>query len=379
MDQKTLFEKMGREWEELKGVLNTKFDDEVKKYGTALGETKALIEGYNARLDKLELDIKRAAMAPAKDQGDRNEKVAAFLKFARKGDGGLSPDERKLLVVSDDSTGGYGAPSEFSSEIIKGVIEISPMRSLVRVRSTSNRSVKTMKRTGTFAAVWVSESGTRAETTGLKYGLEEIPTHELYALVDVSQQDLEDTEFNLESELRSEFSEQFGLAEAQSVVDGNGDGKPEGILTNAAIAVDNTAAGGALTYDSLVDVSHNGKGPYLANARFIFNLRTLGAIRKMKDSQNNPIWAPMVAGAPATILGFPYEIVQGMPNIAATATPVAFGDFKRGYQLVDRVTISVLRDIYTQSTVGAVRFLARKRLGGQVVLAEAIRKIRVTA
>ena len=86
-------------------------------------------------------------------------------------------------------------------ELIKGIVEISPIRSIARVRSTTNRSVQIPKRTATFSATFVAEQGTRSETTGYAVGLEEIPTHELYALVDISEQELEDSVFNLEQEM----------------------------------------------------------------------------------------------------------------------------------------------------------------------------------
>jgi HK97 family phage major capsid protein len=402
---KQLTEQINKEWNELKAVLQGESKAQIDKFGKTLGDTEAKLVEISTRIGQLEVKAQRPSLEGFQrtvqadaafevavkglvrgglDEEKAVERVkahnAAMAKYLRKGEAAFTAEERKLMTVSDDSTGGFAASPEFDSTILKGVVEISPVRSLVRVRNTGKRSVKMMKRTGTFAAVWVGEIETRSETTGLAYGLEEIPTHEIYAMVDISKQDLEDAEFDLESELRMEFVEQFALAEGVAGITGNAIGKPEGIISNAAIAIDTTGSAAALTYTGLVNVSHNGKENYLPNARFIFNLKTLGKLRLLLDGNDQPLWAPAVAGsAPATILGFPYTIVQGMADVAADSKSVAFGDFKRGYQLVDRVALEIERDPYTQASRGAVRFYARKRLGGQVVLAEAIRILKCAA
>src|SRR5581483_11176030 len=165
----------------------------------------------------------------------KSAEYKAWDKTMRRGHGGLTADERKhvrvgnldmgpsevkVLTETDDTGGGYLAPPEYVQEIIKGIILYSPVRGLARVRTTSMRSVRVPKRTGTFAAVWVAEIGSRSETTGLTYGLEEIPIHELYALADIANQDLEDSAFDLNAELQMEFSEQFAKAEGAGFVNG---------------------------------------------------------------------------------------------------------------------------------------------------------------
>jgi HK97 family phage major capsid protein len=404
METKQLIEQMNREWNELKSVLTGEAKAQADRFGAALGDTQAKMTAISERIGALEIAaqrpvnvmgteekqsaarefavkrLRRAGLSQA-DAIDRIEKhTDALNTFLRKGAQHLTGDQIKLMTVQDDTQGGFGASPDFEAGIIKGVVEISPARSLVTVRNTSKRSIKVMKRTGTFAAVWVGETETRSETTGLAYGLEEIPTHELSAMVDVSRQDLEDTDFDLEGELRSEFAEQFAYTEGVAVFTGNGFKKPEGVMSNAAVAEDTTGHATDLTYAGLVNVSHNGKEQYLANARFLMNLRTLGKVRLIVETTTGaPIWAPMAAGAPATILGSPYTIVQALDNTGAGLYPVAFGDFKRAYRLADRISIEIIRDEVTQAQSGAVRFWARKRLGGQVVLAEAVRKLKCSA
>lgn len=290
--------------------------------------------------------------------------------------------EYKALNVGTDTAGGYLAPTEFVQEIIKGVTEISPARQLVRVRSSANKSIEMPKRTGQFAARRVSEQATRTETTGLTYGMEEMALPEMYAMIDISQQMLEDSAFDMEAELRFEANEQFAVKEGQEFVSGTGIGEMEGILTNNT--VQSTVSGTAATIadangqaDGLMTLFHAIKTAYTRDANWLLNRVTLGSVRKLKDADKNYIWMPGLAqGVPNTILGQPYVEMPDMPNEGANLYPIAFGDFKRGYVMADRIAMEMLRDPYTQATAGNVRFIFRRRLGGKVVLAEAFRLLK---
>ena len=255
--------------------------------------------------------------------------------------------------------------------------EISPIRSIARVRQTSARSVQIPSRTGQFSASWVSETGTRSETTGLTYGMEEITAHEEYALVDISEQDVEDSVFNMEAELSTEFSEQFSKAEGTAFVNGTAAGQPEGFMVNASIGETVSGSASALTANGLIDLYSAVKTDYARNGVFVFNRATLGKIRQLVDSNGSYVFQAgfsLQVGVPNTILGQPYIEATDMPDVGSNTYPVAFGDFRRGYMIVDRVALAILRDPYTQATSGTIRYIARRRVGGQVILAEAIRK-----
>ena len=330
-------------------------------------------------MEKLETVLSRPNSGFESKQVD--ELTKAFDLYCRKGAEALTPDEKKALTVSNDSTGGYLAPPEYVRELIKDVTEISPIRSIAKVRSTGQRSIQIPKRTGQFAAEWVAESGTRSETTGYQVGLEEIPAHEHYALVDISEQDLEDTVFDLEAEMQSEFSEQFAKAEGAAFVSGNAVGKPEGFMTNSSVSEVNSGSASAILADSLISLVHNIKSEYGRNGVFVFNRNTLAAIRKLKDTAGQYVFQAgmnLQGGATSTILGYNYVEASDMPNVAGNAFPVAFGDFSRAYMIVDRVALAVLRDPFTQATSGNVRYVARRRVGGQVVLPEALTKLKIS-
>ena len=289
---------------------------------------------------------------------DIDKKLHIFDKWLRKGRENLEPTEIKALTVADDTQAGYYAPPEYVNELLKTLTEISPVRSIARVRQTSNRSVQIPVRSATFSAQFVAEIGTRSETTGYTAQLEEIPAHELYARVDISQQ---------------EFATQFAKAEGNSMTVGDKINKPEGFTTNAGTDV--TGGSGAVTADTLVTLVHSLKTPYSQNAILAFNRNTLAEIRKLKDGNNQYIFQPgmtLVQGMPNTILGVPYVEMPDMADVASSAICVVYGDFRSAYMVIDRVNLSVLRDPFTSATSGLIKYIARRRVGGQVVLKEAL-------
>jgi len=375
---------------ESKGASDPITDDKLSKIESKLDAledvnqkfTKEMMESkkLNDRMDKIETEIKRPEAGFETKEIDF--KLKAYDKYLRKGKESLDEMEHKVLTVSNDTGGGYLAPPEYVAEIQKKVTEMSPIRTIARVRTTSNRSVQVPTRTGVFSAAFVSETGTRSETTGLTYGMEEITAHELYALVDITEQDVEDSAFNMESELSAEFAMQFAVAEGTAFVNGSGAGRPEGFMSNSNVATTNSGAASALTANGLIDLYSAIKTEYARNGVFVFNRSTLGKIRQLQDTNGSYVFQAgfsLQVGVPNTILGQPYIEATDMPDVGAGNKPVAFGDFNRGYMIVDRINLAILRDPFTQATSGTIRYVARKRLGGQVIIAEAIRTQTVSA
>jgi HK97 family phage major capsid protein len=225
-------------------------------------------------------------------------------------------------------------------------------------------------------ATWRGEVGAFTETDP-RVGLEEIPTHELGAFVDVSMQLLEDAAFDIAGYIQDELAESFGVAEGASFVTGSGVGRPEGFITS--ITAVETATNDTFVADDVIDTYYGIKTQYAQNAVWMCNRLIMRHIRKMKGSDNNYLLQPGLADEPNwTILGSPvFETPDMASTVVDQAKVLAFGDFRRGYMIVDRVGFTLMRDDYTQAGNGLVRFYARHRVGGQVVLPEAIRVLEV--
>lgn len=398
---KTAVEAMSGAFEEFKKVNDDRLA-QIEAKGSAEGETEAKLarieadmdkfedinqsltqqkkhsEGFDEKLKEIETMLKRPANMMEAKEVDLSLK--AWDSFMRKGEQNMAPEEVKALTVGTAATAGNLAPAEYVEELIKVITEISPVRSVARVRQTSNKEIEVPSKTASFAAAWTAETGTRSETTGYTTSLNTIPTHELYARVDISGMLLEDSVFNLEAEMNQEFAEQFAKAEGAAFVAGDGTNKPTGIAHGNTVAHTATgAASAAISTDNLMDLVHALKTDYASNATFLLNRATLGIIRKLKDTAGAYIFQTGFSGQsglPNTILGSPYLECPDVANAASGAKSVFFGDFRRGYMIVDRVALSVLRDPYSQAQVGNVRYLARRRVGGEVVLAEAMRVLK---
>lgn len=304
-----------------------------------------------------------------------NEHRAAFVQYLRTG-------EARALTVGTDANGGYLAPKELSSHLIKNVVEKSPVRSMATVITTSGRSIQFVKRTGTPTGAWVAEGGA-AGSTQSAYGVMEIPLHMARVYTDVSMELVNDTAFDIEQQIVSDLAEEFARLEGNALVVGNGSGKPSGFAGSASgITASISGSSGDFDADDLVDLLYGLKATYLQNATWAFSKTVLKKVRKMK-ANGEYIWSPgglgnvnnITQGLAPTLLDRPYLVVPDMPATGdADALSIAVGDFKAGYRVVTNPGggLQILRDNFTQAANGLVRFHAFYRVGGAVVLPEAI-------
>ncbi|KPL56163.1 capsid protein [Prosthecomicrobium hirschii] len=360
----------------------------------ALAELKGSIEGrllaieskasdlgkITTRLDAVETKLARPAIGgKTQAEGDEAAQVEqkAFRGFLRQGREALSADEIKTLRVADDTAGGYLAPAQFVNEVIKGIVQFSPVRQAARVGSTTSGSVVIPKRTGRPTAVWVGETETRTGTEPT-YGQAEIPVNEMAFYIDVSTRLLEDAAVNIESEISMDAAEEAGRLEGAAFVSGDGVKRPLGFMSDTGVSYTANGHATTLSADPLITLMYAMPAFYRNRGAWMMNGSTLATVRKLKDGQGNYLWQPSYqAGQPETLLGRPVIEAVDMPDIASNAYPIVFGDFSTGYRIYDRVSLSVMRDPYSVATSGLVRFHFRRRVGGSVVLSEAIRKLKM--
>jgi HK97 family phage major capsid protein len=352
---------------------------EGKQAGEKEVETKqADADKITARLDAFEAKLNRPAVHTG-DKAEITEDRKAFIEFARKGIERMEQKAVAALTVSTDSQGGYLAPEAFANEILKKIVEFSPIRSYARVTAIAAPEVKLPRKlTGTTASL-VAETGDRSQSD-MTFEQATFTPYELATYVDVSTQLLEDNSYNLEGELAADFAEAFGKAEASAFVSGDGTGKPKGLLSAAGIAEIKSGNASTLGTDpasTIIGMFHSVPSIVAQNGVWLMNRTTLGTLRKLKDADGRFIMLdPITAGAPVTLLGRPIVEATDMPDIAAAASPIMFGDMS-GYRIIDRVGLSVLRDPFTQATKGLVRFHARKRVGGDVSNADRFVKLTI--
>jgi HK97 family phage major capsid protein len=349
-------------------------EEKMARMDAALDETKA-------RLDRMTLDRAR----PALDRdGPRDplvaEHKAAFAAYVRNGEvGGLKRLESKALSAGSGPDGGYLAPATVETEILRRLANVSPIRAIATVRTISSGTYKKAFSTTGPASGWVAEAAARPQTGTTTLAELSFPAMELYAMPAATQTLLDDAIVNIDHWIAEEVESAFAEQEGAAFVAGDGIDKPKGFLAYPTVAetswswgnigVLNTGVAGAFASsnpsDILVDLVYALKAGYRQNASFVMNRKTQAVVRKFKDSTGHYLWqSPASVGAPATLMGFPLVEAEDMPNIAANAVAVSFGDFRRGYLVVDRAGVRILRDPYSAKPY--VLFYTTKRVGGGV-------------
>lgn len=389
MEVKEQVESLAKGWEDFKKI-NEARESEIKRLGTASTETEAKLAKANEAIDAAQKQIEAMKVAISRPSEGTKETVnkeeierkAAFGKYIRKG------IEEKALSANSDTDGGFLIIPEISSEIVKRVYESSPVRQLATVDMISSDTFEINQDLDQVSSGWVSETGARATTGTAKLKQVVIPLHELYAFPTATQKILDDAMWNLEQWLGGKVSEKFIRDEASAFVNGDGVGKPRGFLTYAAATgvlstdtlynqIEQVNSGNAtlITADGLIGLTYTLKGPYQANASFLMKRVTMGSVRKLKDTQNRYLWEPSLQlGQPDMLFGRPLYLADDMPIEAANALPIAYGDFRSGYQVVDKNGIRILRDPFTAKPY--VGFYTTKRVGGGVKNFEAIKLLK---
>lgn len=364
----------------------------------ALAKANAAIEAAEAAKKAAEEVAKKAARyAVGGSAGDVNPEKAehkkAFNAFVRKGiETGLADIERKAVNVTTAGDGGYALPEQIESVIAQRLIDISPVRSVANVVSVSTSDYKQLVDTRGTASGWVGEAGARTATNTATFYEAAAFMGEIYANPQATQQSLDDLMFNVEAWIASSIADEFAYREGAAFVSGDGTNKPKGFLnyTTAATAdasrswgtLEHVATGVSADFaasnkgDKLLDLVYKLKAGHRANAVWMTNKAILAEIRAFKESTTNAyLWQPgLAAGQPSTLAGYPVVEAEDMPAKAANSLSIAFGDFRAGYTVVDRVGIRSLRDPYSNKPY--VGFYVTKRVGGMVVNSEAIKVLK---
>jgi len=307
-----------------------------------------------------------------------------FATYLRKGERKIDDAELKSMSVGSDPNGGYLVTPAVSSRMQTIVYETSPMRSLAYIETIAGDKLELNIDEDEADAGWVGETESRNTTDNPTVGIQTIPVNEIYAKPKATQKLLEDASVDIEAWLGRKVGEKFGRIEATGFISGNGIKKPRGIITYAAGTtrgtIEQIVSGAATTiqFDGLINLVTALKEDYAAGAVFLMRRASVGAVLLLKDGNGQYIWRQsQEAGKPSLLLGYPVREAADMPAVSAGLLAVAFGNFNRGYTIVDRLGISTLVDPYSAKPF--VEFYSRKRVGGDVTNFEAIKLLKIAA
>ncbi|MCW2365555.1 HK97 family phage major capsid protein [Sphingobium sp. B7D2B] len=303
-----------------------------------------------------------------------------FNGFMRKGRNEEELQTKSLTIGGDTGRdGGVTVPAFIDFNIREQLINVSPMRQLAEVITTTTGDHTVLLNVRGTASGWVAETDERDETATPKINKIKVPVGEIYANIAATQTLLDDSAIDVESWIAAQIADQFAVAEGAAFITGTGTNQPKGLLASGnGFAV--TASGSAAALDkpdALIDLVYGLKAGHRANGNFLGNSATEATVRKLKDTTGNYLWAPGLNGERGTLLGYQFYNDENMPNVAANATPLAFGDFKAGYTIADRKSFTLIRDPFTNKPY--VMFYVTSRVGGTPTNNEAIRLLKIAA
>ncbi|MFT7059345.1 MAG: HK97 family phage major capsid protein [Pseudorhodobacter sp.] len=355
----------------------------LNEFSSFQAEVKTALQQQEERLtmlDRKTMTYGRPALSAFAETEVPHKK--AFDAYLRSGDDdglrGLVL-EGKGLNTSVNAEGGYLVDPQTAETIRSSLKSTSSIRAIANVVQVEATSFDVLIDHSDLGSGWATETGSVSESTTPIIERISIPLHELSAMPKASQRLLDDSAFDVEGWLAGRIADKFMRAEAASFVAGDGVDKPRGFLDHSTID-EASWAWGSLGYiatgtagdfsasnpaDAIVDLVYALDATYRANASFVMNSKTAGAVRKMKDADGRFLWSDgLAAGEPARLMGYPVLIAEDMPDIASGAFAISFGDFASGYTIAERPDLRVMRDPF--SAKPHVLFYATKRVGGDV-------------
>ncbi|WP_233451334.1 phage major capsid protein [Pseudomonas monteilii] len=391
---KQVAEELGGKFNEFKEKNDKRIDALEAEKGKLSGQVDTLneklgeLDELKSALEKELADLKRPDGTGTKAA---SEHKTAFMQYVRKGaNTDLGDLQEKALQIGVEADGGYAVPEELDRSVIELLRDASPMRQVCNQITVGTPNYSRLASLGGSGSGWVGETDPRPETGTPKLATISAFMGEIYANPQATQTSLDDMFFNAEAWLNAEISREFSEREGNAFLLGDGVNKPKGLLayplvttgdaTRAFGSLQKLVSGtaGAFDGDDLISLIHALKAGYRANGRFMMGNLTVAYVRKLKDSEGNYLWRPgLEAGAPSTLLGYGIVENEDMPNVAADANSIAFGDFKRAYTIVDRIGTRVIRDNLTNKPY--VGFYTTKRVGGMLVDSQAIKVLTLSA
>ena len=366
------------------GIVTKALDDLTKSVDDRLKviESKGVDPKLLERLDKIEAKQNRPTGGAVASELE----LKAVNDALRSGAAISGLEVKNLTIGGSPATGGDLVAPAYLAQIIQKLVQFSPVRQYANVLSIGSGSVIMPVENAALVPTWVSETGDRTEDEPT-FTSAEFNAFECAAIVPVSRQLLEDSMVDLASYISSHAAQQFGKDEGKQFIRGDANGKPTGILYDPNVFGQVlTKQDGTNLIKNLITMCYSLPGAYAANAVWMMRRETMGVIRAAADAANqSTLWSDSLAnGTPATFLGRPVvdapdmDVMTGTGSPVAATYPVLFGDLNAGYQIVDRVGLQIMRDDYTGANKGLVKFHARRRTGGKVRLAEAVKVLKAT-
>lgn len=356
-------------------------DGKIEAQNAEIKAQKEASEAVEKKLAEIEADLKRSSGIIASEKQEEAKKhMSAFETFLKKGHHEFSMSHReelKYLRTDNNVDGGFLAPEEYANEIIKKIVPFSPMRQYANIVTTSRSAYEIPKRDTLVAGYWVGE-GQAVTASNSQYGKITIAPGKMGAKVSITREMLTDAVFNMRDQIIDNVATRFRALEGAAYINGNGINKPEGITVATGLTEVNSGNAATISADAIIAARTAVLFDYDRNGAYMMNRDTLGKVRQLKDNQGRYLLNDGINGPEREmeLNGRPVVIADDLPNEAANAFPIFYGDFRAGYTIVDNAGLYTKEDSSTLADQDMTSYLFFRRTGGKVVLPEALVKIK---
>lgn len=394
-DVEQVAQELNQKFSEFKEKNDKRLDAVEHEKGKLAGEVETL-NGKLTELDNLKASLEEEIKSLKRPGGGTNTKTAtehksAFMQFVRKGkEDGLRELEQKALNTGTDADGGYAVPEELDRTLLDILKDEVIMRQESTVITVGTSDYKKLVNLHGAGSGWVGEQDARPETNTPRLAQIVPFMGEIYGNPQATQTMLDDGFFDVEAWINNSLSLEFSEQEEIAFTNGNGVLKPKGFLAYTSTDEKDSVrefgklqhllsgAAAAVTADSIIQMIYTLRKVHRNGAKFMMNNNSLFNVRILKDERGDYLWRPgLELNQPSMLAGYGIAENEQMPDIVADAKAIAFGNFKRGYTIVDRIGTRILRDPYTNKPF--VGFYTTKRTGGMLADSQAIKLLKIGA
>lgn len=386
LEIKKNFEKIANSWENFKQI-NDQKEQEIETKGSVdpiriaqLENLEQLLDGYQKHITKLETALSRPTLQQkpnrmSQDESENNIYDKSFIEYLRNGsENNILHLERKSTGLGSRVDSGYAVTTKIQQEVNSAITNLCPIRQIASCLEISSDTFEILKNEEEVFAGWSEEAlDTIEKLPPIQFQKHIIPIHEIYAQPKSTQKLLDDPRIDVEKWLSDKLVEAFAIRENEAFLSGDGKGKPQGLFNNKHIPI----IDGQISVETLLRLYYDLPEKFIANSIFLVGRETIQQLRMLKDTNSNRyLWQPSLSfGVPDTLLGSKVTVSNNMVKPEKDSLALAFGDFNKGYQIIDRQGIHVLRDPFTHKPF--VKFYATKRVGGSVLNPNALRLLKL--
>lgn len=358
-----------KQWDQASGEKYDQFISEINDLDNAIAREQKFLD--NLAEEKVDSQIEEVK-AKRIHAGGQN----LFAKWIKGGDKAMNAqdwaDIRATMSTTTQSEGGYAVPKEVYTSVLDVLKAYGGVRSVANIMTTdAGNPIDFPTSDGTSEVGELIGENTTATAADPSFGVVTLSTYKFSSkIVAVPYELLQDSAVDMEAFIAKRLGDRLGRILNTYFTTGTGSSQPNGVVTaSTAGKTGTTGQTTSVIFDDLVDLVHSVDPAYRTDtSRFMMRDATLGIVRKLKDTQNRPVFIPGWDGLggkmPDTLLGYGVTINQDVAAMAANAKSILFGDFKR-YTIRDVMGMTLFRfDDSAYAKLGQVGFLAWMRAGG---------------